>query len=154
MDMHEIIACVEEEARRFRALGLLPSELQLDDLRKAELLEKAAEILRGQLDTSGNPKRNRPEPGHRNTIRTQLRGGNMNFRDYSAEELRSVSHRAGIASGKKRREKRAAIERPKIADAARQELIHEQVLALRQEARQLLKKKLAMDAAASRTEGR
>lgn len=50
MDVLEIIACVEEEARRFRALGLLPSELQADDLRKAELLEKAVEILRTLVD--------------------------------------------------------------------------------------------------------
>lgn len=53
MDVLEIIACVEEEARRFRALGLLPSELQADDLRKAELLEKAVELLRSLVDDGG-----------------------------------------------------------------------------------------------------
>lgn len=153
MDMHEIIQAVTFAAQKNRAQAKM-SDIGGYHSKQAELLEKAAEILRGQPDTSGNPKRNRPEPGQRNRIRTQLRGGNMNFRDYSAEELRSVSRRAGIASGKKRREKRAAIERQKIADAARQELIHEQVLALRQEARQLLKKKLALDAAGSRTVGR
>ena len=153
MDMHEIIQAVTFAAQKNRAQAKM-ADIGGYHSKQAELLEKAAEILRGQPDTSGNPKRNRPKPDNRNRIRTQLQGGNMNFRDYSAEELRSVSRRAGIASGKKRREKRAAIERQKIADAARQELIHEQVLALRQEARQLLKKKLAMDAAASRTEGR
>ena len=42
----------------------------------------------------------------------------MNFRDYPVEELRVLSQRAGVASGKARREKRAAIERERITNTA------------------------------------
>lgn len=42
----------------------------------------------------------------------------MNFRDYPAEDLRALSKRAGVASGKVRREKAAAVERERITNAA------------------------------------
>ena len=45
----------------------------------------------------------------------------MNFREYSPEALREVSRRAGVASGKARRKKRARIEREKIHDIAMRE---------------------------------
>ena len=45
----------------------------------------------------------------------------MYFQEYSPEELREISRRAGIASGKARRRKRAKIEREKIRNKAIQE---------------------------------
>ena len=42
----------------------------------------------------------------------------MYFQDYSPDELRAVSRKGGINSGKARRKKRAAIEREKIKNAA------------------------------------
>ena len=42
----------------------------------------------------------------------------MYFQDYSPEKLREISRKAGIASGKARRKKRATIEREKIKNAA------------------------------------
>ena len=42
----------------------------------------------------------------------------MNFKDYPAEDLRTLSKRAGVASGEARREKAAAIERERITNAA------------------------------------
>ena len=45
----------------------------------------------------------------------------MNFRDYSPEDLRALSQRAGVASGAARREKRSAIEHEKITAIALRE---------------------------------
>ncbi len=69
----------------------------------------------------------------------------MNFRDYDADALRAVSRKAGQSSGKARREKREAIEREKRAEIARRELFHQEVTALRREARALLQMKREMD---------
>ena len=45
----------------------------------------------------------------------------MKFSEYDPDELRAVSRRAGVASGKARRKKRARIEREKIHDIAMRE---------------------------------
>lgn len=49
----------------------------------------------------------------------------MYFQDYTPEDLREVSRKAGIASGAARRKKRAAIEREKIENAAIREQARE-----------------------------
>ena len=78
----------------------------------------------------------------------------MNFRDYAPADLRALSQRAGVASGAARREKREAIEREKIMNAALSEQRkenhrqhHENVRMIRQAARMLLQCKRALDRA-------
>lgn len=69
----------------------------------------------------------------------------MNFKDYSPEDLRALSQRAGVASGAARRKKRAAIEQQKLLEITRRELDHEDVLSICREAKLLLRLKKAMD---------
>ncbi len=78
----------------------------------------------------------------------------MNFRDYSPEQLRTLSQRAGVASGAARREKRAAIEREKVMNAALREQReenrrqqHENARTIRQAARMLYQSKRALERA-------
>ena len=63
---------------------------------------------------------------------------NRSFDTYTPEELRKISKKAGIASGKARREKRSAIEREIIHDAALKEMRRENIQIIR-EATHLLK---------------
>ena len=60
------------------------------------------------------------------------------FDKYSVEELRAISRRAGIASGKARRKKRQDINNEKLQRQVNQELVHEEVLAIRRAAKGLL----------------
>lgn len=71
----------------------------------------------------------------------------MNFKDYSPEELLAVSRRAGVASGAVRRAKRDTINQMKLAEIARRELAHEEVLSICREAKLLLRLKKALNAA-------
>lgn len=65
------------------------------------------------------------------------------FDKYEPEQLKDLSRRAGIASGKARRKKRRRLDKEKMQQRARQEIIHEEVMALRRAARAL---KAASDA--------
>ncbi len=69
----------------------------------------------------------------------------MNFRDYPVEELRVLSQRAGVASGKARREKRAAIEREKIENVALREQHRENLETIRSAVTLLLECKKTLD---------
>lgn len=60
------------------------------------------------------------------------------FDKYDPEQLKDLSRKAGIASGKARRKKRRRLDREKMQQRARQEIIHEEVMALRSTAHELL----------------
>ncbi len=76
----------------------------------------------------------------------------MNFKDYDADTLRTVSRKAGQSSGKARRAKRAAIEQEKRAEIARRELLHQEIKDIRLTARALLQAKREMDRQQSMSE--
>ncbi len=59
------------------------------------------------------------------------------FDKRTPDELKAISRKAGISSGKARRKKRHRLDREKLQQRARQEIIHEEVEALRHAARTL-----------------
>lgn len=59
------------------------------------------------------------------------------FDKRTPDELKDISRKAGVASGKARRKKRRRIDREKVRQQARAEWIHEQVMDLRRAARAL-----------------
>ena len=60
------------------------------------------------------------------------------FDKYPAEELKVISQKGGIISDKARRKKRQDINKEKLQRQANQELVHEEVLAIRRAAKELL----------------
>ena len=60
------------------------------------------------------------------------------FDKYDPEQLKELSRKAGKATGKARRKKRRRLDREKMQQRARQEIIHEEVMALRSTAHELL----------------
>lgn len=59
------------------------------------------------------------------------------FDSWSKEELIEISKRAGVCSGKARRKLRRRINNEKLRQRARQEMLHEEVMAIRRAARAL-----------------
>ena len=68
------------------------------------------------------------------------------FDKYSAEELKVISQKGGITSGKSRQIKRTKIDQEKIQERARREVTREEILALRFAARKvLIEKKMLLE---------
>ena len=59
------------------------------------------------------------------------------FDKRSHEDLKAISRRAGVSSGAARRKKRMRIDKEKIRQRARQELIREEICGIRVEAARL-----------------
>ena len=60
------------------------------------------------------------------------------FNKRTPDELKAISRKAGIANGKARRKKRQDINKEKLQRQVNQELVHEEVLAIRSAAKELL----------------